>query len=99
MRNLLLAFTLLVSSVALAAETPVVITGLSLKEGNMVVVRLDADPVVINAFSLKEDLNEDDELVLETKDIRPGTYGLSVLVRESSLGSVIFRRFTQVEIK
>ena len=99
MRNLLLAITLLFSSIAFAGDTTLALTGFTVEKGQVVTVELRV-PV---------DVAENDELEVVLEDAIPGTYDMRVTVREYnarndrqenklSIGNVVKQQVTQVTI-
>jgi hypothetical protein len=83
MRNLLLAITLLFSSIAFAGDTTLALTGFTVGKGQVVTVELrNAEHIFITMLRVPVDVAENDELEVVLEDAIPGTYDMRVTVRE-----------------
>jgi hypothetical protein len=110
MRNLLLAITLLFSSIAFAGDTTLALTGFTVEKGQVVTVELrNAEHIFITMLRIPVDITEGDELEVVLEDAVPGTYDMRVTVREYnarndrqdnklSIGNVVKQQITQVTI-
>ena len=111
MRNLLLAITLLVSSIAFAEDTTLALTGFSVEKGQLITVELrGADQYYVTMLRIPVDVAEGDELEVVLEDAVPGVYDMRVTIREYNAknerdehklaaGKVIKQQVTQITIE
>ena len=111
MRSLLLVVALLFSSLALAEDTTLVLTGFTAEEGQIIEVELrGAENYYMTMLRSPTDIAEGDDLEIVLEDAQPGVYDMRIRVREyiarnerfaekMSTGKVLKQQITQIVIE
>lgn len=100
MKNLFAILAILFSTVALASEQEIGFTGLAVKAGQMIVIKIHTPIPQLHAFVVQNDVVETDKIGVRAGDVKPGNYKVDVTVRESALSNtVVFSRTETVTVE
>lgn len=100
MKTLIATLAFLFATTSFAAEQEVGFTGLSLKEGEMVVIKLHTLVPQVHSFVVKSDVAVDEKVAVRVGDVKPGNYRVDVTVRKSPLSNeIVFERSDVVTIQ
>ena len=101
MKSFLIATALLLlSTLALANETTLAISGLTVKKDQVVFVKLvNSKFAYLHGFHAPTDFSANDEVNVVFEDVVPGEYVLDVIVRESDVGKIVSEKKLRVKIE